>query len=543
MKMTNLKSNFIQHQSCDSCGSKDNVAVYDDGHTWCFGCNTYGKGDRTYEPTVKRDMKFIDGTIQGLSKRRISEDTCRKWDYQTGEYNGRKVQIANYKNSSGSVVAQKLRMANKQFLFIGDASEAGLYGSHLWSEGGKRAVITEGEIDALSVSQALGNQWPVFSVPTGASGAPNAVRKSIEMLSKFDEVVILFDSDEAGSKASKECAQLLPPGKAKIGHLPLKDANEMVVAGKTKELVTCLWQAKPFRPDGIIQGSDLWDLVSSEDVASSCKYPFEGINQKTLGLRRGEIVTFCAGSGIGKSQICREIAYHLLLQGETIGYVALEEGVKRSALGFMSLAINQPLHLGDKEIDPESFKSAFEDTLGTQRVFLYDHWGSLDGDNLINKIRYMAHGCGCNYVVLDHISIVVSGMEGGDERRMIDNTMTKLRGLAEEVNVGILMVSHLKRPQGNKGHEDGAQTSMAQLRGSAAIGQLSDIVIGCERDQQSENPNVTTVRILKNRWTGETGVACYLEYMKDTGRMTEVDRPDDAIDFEKNEEEVINEDF
>ena len=62
----------------------------------------------------------------------------------------------------------------------------------------------------------------------------------------------------------------------------------------------------------------------------------------------------------------------------------------------------------------------------------------------------MARGCGCNYVVLDHISIVVSGMEGGDERRMIDNTMTKLRALAEEVNVGILMVSHLKRPQGNR---------------------------------------------------------------------------------------------
>ena len=88
-----------------------------------------------------------------------------------------------------------------------------------------------------------------------------------------------------------------------------------------------MWQAKPFRPDGIIQGSELWDLVSSQDVASSCKYPFDGMNQKTLGIRRGEIVTFCAGSGIGKSQICREIAYHLLLQGETVGYVALEEAV------------------------------------------------------------------------------------------------------------------------------------------------------------------------------------------------------------------------
>ena len=193
-------------------------------------------------------------------------------------------------------------------------------------------------------------------------------------------------------------------------------------------------------------------------------------------------------------------------------------------------------------LNAEQFKSTFDDTLGTQRVFFYDHWGSLDGDNLINKIRYMARGCGCNYVVLDHISIVVSGMEGGDERRMIDNTMTKLRALAEEVNVGILMVSHLKRPQGNRGHEDGAKTSMAQLRGSAGIGQLSDIVIGCERDQQSENPNTTTVRVLKNRWTGETGIACYLEYDKDTGRMTETEQPQE-IDFDDDKEESKIEDF
>jgi len=542
MMNTKTESSFLRHQSCDNCGSKDNVAVYDDGHTWCFGCNTYTKGDRIVNPQPEKGMTFIHGEIQHLSKRKITEDTCRKWDYQVGDYNGRKVQIANYKDSTGSVVAQKLRMSNKQFLFIGDASKVTLFGSHLWAEGGKRAVITEGEIDAMSVSQALGNQWPVFSVPTGASGASNAIRKSIEMLSKFDEVVIAFDNDEAGQKASKECASLLPPGKAKIANLPMKDANEMLIAGQVKEITTCLWQAKPFRPDGIIQGSELWDLVSSQDVASSCKYPFDGMNQKTLGIRRGEIVTFCAGSGIGKSQICREIAYHLLLQGETVGYVALEEAVKRSALGFMSLAINQPLHLSDQEIDAEQFKSAFDDTLGTQRVFFYDHWGSLDGDNLINKIRYMARGCGCNYVVLDHISIVVSGMEGGDERRMIDNTMTKLRALAEEVNVGILMVSHLKRPQGNRGHEDGAKTSMAQLRGSAGIGQLSDIVIGCERDQQSENPNTTTVRVLKNRWTGETGIACYLEYDKDTGRMTETEQPQE-INFDDDKDESKIEDF
>jgi twinkle protein len=112
-------------------------------------------------------------------------------------------------------------------------------------------------------------------------------------------------------------------------------------------------------------------------------------------------------------------------------------------------------------------------------------------------------------------------MDGGDERRLIDNTMTKLRTLTEEVQCGMVLVSHLKRPEG-KGHEEGAVTSLAQLRGSAAIAQLSDMVIGLERNQQDiDNPNLTTVRILKNRWTGETGIACHLTYSKETGRMTE----------------------
>jgi len=276
----------------------------------------------------------------------------------------------------------------------------------------------------------------------------------------------------------------------------------------------------------------LWDTINAEDSMSSVMYPFTGLNNKTLGIRRGEIVTVTAGTGIGKSQVCREIANYILAQDETIGYIALEENNKRTALGFMGLYLNKPLHLGNAEIDPEDFKEAFEHTLNTGRVYMYDHWGSLEGDNLLNKIRYMVQGCGCNYIILDHISIVVSGMEGGDERRSIDNMMTKLRGLTEEVNCGMILVSHLKRPQG-KGHEDGARTSMAQLRGSAAIGQLSDIVIGCERDQQGEFPDRTTVRILKNRWTGETGECCYLDYDKTTGRLNEVQGP---IDFEEEDD-------
>jgi twinkle protein len=175
-------------------------------------------------------------------------------------------------------------------------------------------------------------------------------------------------------------------------------------------------------------------------------------------------------------------------------------------------------------------KEAFESTLGTGRVVLYDHWGSCESENLIAQIRYMAKAAGCTHIFLDHLSIVVSGLADGDERRIIDNTMTKLRSLVEETGVAMFLVSHLKRPEG-RGHEEGAQTSLSHLRGSHAISQLSDAVIGLERDQQDrESANFTTMRVLKNRYTGDTGVACRLEYDKKTGRLSETTLPDE-FDF------------
>ena len=124
----------------------------------------------------------------------------------------------------------------------------------------------------------------------------------------------------------------------------------------------------------------------------------------------------------------------------------------------------------------------------------------------------------------------MSGMEGGDERRMIDNTMTKLRSLVEELKFSLVIVSHLKRPDG-RGHEEGARTTLAQLRGSAAIAQLSDMVIGLERDQQDvEKGKITTVRVLKNRWSGQTGIGCFLEFTDETGRLLETEPPEEDDD-------------
>ena len=518
--MEQTESEFVMHTPCGVCGSSDANSLYSDGHTYCFACETYGQSQEEAKVVELKPVDFLTGTHEVLVKRCLTEKTVKFWNYETTTINGNVAQVANHKTKDGKTVAQKIRTAGKEFSVRGNMKEADLYGQWLWRDKGKSVTIVEGELDALAMSQAFDHKWPVVSIKTGAAGAKKDIKQAIEWLEGFESVVFMFDNDEVGQKAALECAALLSPRKAKIARLPLKDASEMVMAGRHAELVDAFWGAREFAPDGIINGVDLWEEVSTEKEVFSTPYPYSGLNEKIGGCRLGEIVTVTAGSGLGKSQLTREFAYHLLNEGATIGYVALEESSKRTAQGLMSLHLNKLVHLQD--VPKEELKEAFDATLGTGRVFMYDHWGSTESDNLLGRIRYLARGCGCQYIILDHISIVVSGIEGGDERRIIDNMMTNLRSLTEELNIGMIVVSHLRRPSGDKGHEEGVMTSLSQLRGSAAIAQLSDIVIGLERNQQdAETSNQTTVRVLKNRWSGETGVAGQLMYSKETGRMSE----------------------
>jgi len=516
------------HTSCSACGSSDGRSTYVDGSSHCFSCgkntqpNKNEKQKMEEQPTTKTNKaSFVsNGKTTALTRRNLTEETCKKWGYQAADVDGQMVQVANYRTRDGKLCGQKIRYADKSFKVRGEL--IGLYGQHLWRDSGKRVVVTEGEIDALSVSQAFNNRWAVVSVPHGAGGAKNNVAQALDWLERYEEVVFMFDMDDPGRKGAAECAALLTPGRAKIAELPLKDPNDMLKANRAKEIVTAVFEAREYRPDGIVGAEELWEKISEVNNTESQPYPYTSLNDMTHGIRRGELVTICAGSGIGKSLFCREVAYSLLERGETVGYIALEESVRRTALGIMGLHVNKPLHL-EKEIHHESLRPTFEETVGNGRFFTYDHFGSCDSDNLLNRIRYLCKGLNCKWIFLDHLSIVVSGFEGDDERRLIDNTMTRLRSLVEETQCGMVLVSHLKRPPG-AGHEEGAITSLAHLRGSHAIPQLSDMVIGLERNQQSEaDANQTRIRVLKNRFSGETGLASTLHFNQQTGRLNEHD--------------------
>tara|TARA_R100000231_G_scaffold3046_3_gene5603 strand:+ start:2540 stop:4144 length:1605 start_codon:yes stop_codon:yes gene_type:complete len=516
-------SDFVRHAPCPDCGSRDNLAIYTN-HTYCFGCHNYKFTDEQKQNLQIKNKKgdMLKGNFDRLTKRKIDEHTCKFFNYQIGHHNKSPVQIANYYNKKYEVVAQHIRYPNKDFRWVGNFNDITLFGQQNWRDGGKKLVITEGEIDAMSISLVQQNKYPVVSVPSGASSAKKFIVKELEWLQKFEEVILCFDNDEAGLKASVECAEVLPIGKAKIAKLQGKDANELLVAGKANKIIDAIFEAKTYTPQGIVTGDQTFDLLINDEEEPSIEYHWNGLNEKLKGIRKNEIVLLCAGSGTGKSQVCREIAYDLIQKKHKVGYIALEESVKRSIRGLVSIGINLPIHLPEvkKLTDDTELLKVWQDI--KDRVVFYDHWGSTDSQDLMNRIRYMVHALGCEYIILDHISIVISGLHEGDERRLLDNTMTELRKLVEELKIGMFVVSHLKRPEGKLGHEEGVQTSLSHLRGSHSLAQLSDAVIGFERNQQdSEANNLMTVRVLKNRFSGETGVATLLRYEKDTGRLLE----------------------
>ena len=57
MEKQKVESNFLKHEPCPKCGSKDNLSRYDDGHAYCFGCDYYENGEGEVK-LLKRKIKI-----------------------------------------------------------------------------------------------------------------------------------------------------------------------------------------------------------------------------------------------------------------------------------------------------------------------------------------------------------------------------------------------------------------------------------------------------------------------------------------------------
>ncbi len=500
---------------CEECGSSDGNSLYSDGHTYCFVChNRTGDNDVIHNRNVSKTV-HLTGSAERLHKRNISEKTNQFYQiYRDGN-----TLRFPYHDESGILKGVKIKTKQKDFRYEGVSTDT-LFGQHRFPNSGKRIVVTEGELDAASCYEAMGG-WPMVSLPHGAASAKKDIQKQIPLFQGYEEIILFFDGDEPGRKAAEDAATVLPPGKVKIASLQgYNDPSEALQANDAEAVRKAIWDAKPFRPDGIIDGKTLLELVTTPQAPFDHEYPFEGLNKKLHGIRYGELVTFTAGSGSGKTSIMRHIATDLLQKGESVGILELEASNRRTALGLMSTAVGKNLHIG--EHSESELRSAFESSIANWNLYCFDGFGSFDPDVIYNRIEYLASGLECRVIFLDHLSILLSGLDG-DERRMIDTTMTKLRSLVERTGISLFLVSHLRRSSNDRSsHEEGGRVTLSSLRGSHSIAQISDTVVALEVDQQADTKRkLTTVRILKNRYSGEVGRACELAYDLNTCRFTE----------------------
>lgn len=537
---------------CCKCDSSDGVQFYDD-HYFCYACDSwisieeYEGGETKPSPSTpsNTDKDWFKGVIQALPHRKINKETCQKYRYGTSTFKGRPIEIATYKDNYNNTVFQKIRYTDKkEFFSVGKPSV--LFGQHLFggSNFNTTLVITEGEIDCLTVSQVQGNKYPVVSIPTGADKRGNktkAIRDNLEWIEKFNSVVFMFDNDEPGIKTAEECAALLSVGKAKIAYLPLKDPNEMLKAGRSGEIITAIHTAKEWRPDGVVNGNELWEVVNTP-ISMGLSYPFPTLTKATYGTRIPEYTVIGAGTGIGKTTIFSEFESHFILEHkERVGIIHLEQTDQETCLQLMSRYLKKPIFLPDVEVSEEERREAFDKTVGNGNVFLYKAFGTKSFDKVKSIIKYLVTGCECKYIFLDHISALGSGVKAGaDVNQTMKNISSELAALTRELSFGLHAISHLRKSNNKKSWENGAIPTIDDFEGTGDITKWADFVFAISRNKHAKgiDKNKSYFHCLKDRYTGKAdGLVFPIMYNPNTCRLVEVDNVEDLDGFTEEEED------
>lgn len=535
--------NIVQKdQPCEKCGGSDPKQVYEDGSGYCFSCSSYF-------PSSNQEV-FEEVSFQTMNKdnqlEEISEYPCRGFKErnifkQVSEHYGVKVSY----DSDGNIAAHyypyymedvlsgyKVRKLPKEFSSVGKV-RGGLFGQNLYS-GGKRLVITEGELDCMAVQAAWYNKYKTF-YPVVSIRSASSIKDLIEereWIRNFDEVIVWFDNDEAGRKASQEAARIIGYDKVKLAKSAEKDASELWVKDPTKVLKT-VYDSIPYTPAGILTADDLWEQLEDYNKIESVPYPpcMAGLNDKLKGMRFGEITLWTSGTGSGKSTLLREIALHLIETTEDkVGVISLEESPAETARKMAGMALNR--NPAAEEIPIDELKVGFDKVFRTNRVQVLDHQGSISDGSIIDYLEYMCLS-GAKYLFIDHITILASeGAEGLTGNEATDLIMNQLLKVAKKHNVWIGLISHLRKTGEGRSFEDGKLPAMDDIRGSGSIKQISCDIIAFARNVSAENSNernTISTKVLKCRYTGLTGPTGPIFYEYDTGRLRQAEAFDEEV--------------
>jgi twinkle protein len=520
---------------CPKCGSNYGMAL-EDGKSYCISCKAFF-GDVKSSPMIKKKGKMTEEEIaeevasvktlrhMALKDRRVSKEVATFYDVRVSFNNDG--EVAKHYYPYGEGVYNVRVVEGKRFYQLHDSLT--LFGADKFPPGGKRIVINEGEVDTLSMAEASYGKYHKFYPVVGVKGSnrSDVLLANREYLRSFKEVILMFDDDEAGHKAEADAIRIIGMDKVKVAKLPCKDANQVLLERGSDTLLQCMFEAQPFVPSGIISTEQLWEKLVEYNNTPSVLFPscLHHVNKKTKGMRKGEITLFVSGTSTGKSTLMREISLHLKETEDTrVGIVALEESPAETARKLSGMVLKR--NPANEELSLEDLKPGFDSAFGGNKFMLLDHQGSINDSSIIDKMEYMVL-CGCEYLIVDHITILVS--EGADKltgNEATDKVMNDLLRFVKKHNVWIGLVSHLRKTgQTGKSFEEGQMPTLDDIKGSGSIKQISFDIVGFARNLMEEDEelrNTIEIAVLKCRFTGLTGPAGNALYDFQTGRLVEV---------------------
>lgn len=553
------KSEYLHKESCPKCGSGNNLARYSDGSAYCFtpGCGYRERAGaeggealpQSKSRRAKRNHALIgrNGSVydKPISSRGIDCDTLRRFGYFPTKLDGKVVHVAPYFDETGTEVAQKVRLVEEKDFFVAslpdvDFLQLWLFGRQVWGDGShkkvagsnyiSRVLVVEGEIDTMTVAQVTRFKLPVVSVNSGAGNAKKSLAANIDWLMKFDEVLLGFDADEPGKKALDECVGLFPIGKVRIVTWPGKDPNELLKAKRPGDIVTAIETASLWSPPGTITGNGLFRLIqdaADENLAPPLTFPWPHMQKATAGAyRRNDVTVLVAGSGVGKTTLLCECMAHWLDEGDVVGAIFLEDLPIDVVDGLLTIATDQRLRLDPKLVPAPAKIEALKAKGWADRLFIEEPDKiTKTKEALFSKVRYLVGNRGVTILIVDPLSFLVSkSVTDHDERRAIDHLMTELSDLCRSLSVTLILSHHLSRPDGDRGHEEGAHISLKHVRGSHGIVMYAANVLGIEAPDVREGEIAAKVIVLKARRRGELRGRTVSNILFDekTGRLREV---------------------
>lgn len=540
----------LRKESCSKCGSSDAKQIFlkSNGETdaFCFSCETYFPRRRIQQEAVKSFLRrhkskpMFDinnvGSLPTREIRGVREEICKGFGVKVllSETDGQTITHHIFPDrANGEVVGYEVKGIDKKITSIGDRKgNLELWGQHIaMKNGGKKLFITEGRLDAMSLYQSLFDHKPrgysgkpsVVSVTKGATSAVKDLMNNRNFVDRYEEVILVLDSDDAGQKAVRDVLKVFP--RFKVARLPMKDANEMLQAGQSRELYeNVMYKSEHVRQGELVDIDD--DLIQRALVKPEMGIPFpwETVNRATFGIRPHTIHVCGAAPKIGKSHHEYQLIQHLIKLNHKVGVFDLENAPVKTAVRIASKEAKTDFSRPDKEFNPQLLHDTLLKLQG--KVRFYDRGASRDWSDIRICIEEMHLLDGINIFFIDPLTALISRYNSTDANDKLNEICTDMADLVNLYPITLFCYSHVNPKQkGSKPHEAGARVLSSEFTGSRAMEKWFHYGHGISRDRTEECPierkNVSEFYMLFDREYGQT-YKCDVYYDENTVQYQEV---------------------